>query len=368
MTSEEDGTGRLRVSFVMLGRRDLLTGGYLFNSRMIEHLRAMGVEVDVIHFTTVPPGLPEMPLAASRYVLDRVRDFAPDVVLVSKSYQFVPLLRMRIGSLGIPVVCLVHDIEWKHQRSRLRGAVYRVWARWVLSAAATVWTNSLCSKRELEELGVRTDRIRVIAPGFDRPSVPPPDREGREGPVRFLCVGSFVPRKGQDILLRACAGLPAGGYRLDLAGGGGSVHDSTGEIASVIERERLGDSVRIVGELGPGLLDMAYRDADVLVHPALWESYGMCVVEAMARGLPVIASDVAALPELVDDGDNGLLVAPGDAAGLRAAMLRLMTDREMRLRMGERSFSVSLEKKDWESTCREFGALVAEAAGWKIPG
>jgi glycosyltransferase involved in cell wall biosynthesis len=113
---------------------------------------------------------------------------------------------------------------------------------------------------------------------------------------------------------------------------------------------------------------MAYRDADVLVHPALWESYGMCVVEAMARGLPVIASDVAALPELVDDGDNGLLVAPGDAAGLRAAMLRLMTDREMRLRMGERSFSVSLEKKDWESTCREFGALVAEAAGWKIPG
>lgn len=358
----------MRISFVMLGRRDLLTGGYLFNFRMVDHLRSMGAEVDVVHFTTVPPGLPEMPLAASRYVLDRVRDFAPDVVLVSKSYQFVTLLRMRMRSLGIPVVCLVHDIEWKQQRSRLRETIYRVWARWVLSVAGTVWTNSLCSKRELTGIGIHPDRIRVVAPGFDRPSTPPPDREGREGPVRFLCVGSFVPRKGQDILVRACAGLPAGGYRLDLVGGSGSVHDSTGEIAAMIEGGRLGDSVRIVGELGPELLDRAYRDADVLVHPSLWESYGMSVVEAMARGLPVIASDVAALPEVVKDGDNGLLVAPGDAAGLRAAMLRLMTERDLRLRMGERSYRISLEKMDWESTCREFGALVAEAAGWKIPG
>jgi glycosyltransferase involved in cell wall biosynthesis len=356
----------LKATFIMLGRRNVLTGGYVFNFRMAECLRAHGVEVDVIHFSTVPPGLPETPLQASTYIRRRVREFGPDVIIASKSYQYLPLLRMFNPARGTPVVYLVHHLDWEDQRNGFRRFLYRTWIRWMLSMAGTVWTNSLNSKEGLEGLGIPSGMISVISPGFDRPAEPPPDRSGRSGPVRLLCVGSFIHRKGQDLLIDACAGLPARSFRLDLAGGTESVDDCSGDIADRIRAERLEDSVHMLGELSPGSLDRAYREADILVHPARWEAFGMSLVEGMSRGLPVIASDVAAVPELVRNGENGILVEPGDVEGLGKAISDLLENREMRLAMGACSYRMSLEQPDWDQTCREFTTLVEETAGRKI--
>ena len=74
---------------------------------------------------------------------------------------------------------------------------------------------------------------------------------------------------------------------------------------------------------------------DVFVHPSLWEGFGIVLLEAMALGLPIVASDVCAIPEIVSDGQTGLLVPPGDSHGLAAAIIRLYRDRKLAKGLGQ---------------------------------
>jgi starch synthase len=74
--------------------------------------------------------------------------------------------------------------------------------------------------------------------------------------------------------------------------------------------------------------------AELLVHPARWEGFGLAILEAMLSGLPIVASRVSSIPELVADGETGLLVPPDDPAALAAAAQELLTDRERAVRLG----------------------------------
>jgi len=74
---------------------------------------------------------------------------------------------------------------------------------------------------------------------------------------------------------------------------------------------------------------------DVFVHPSLWEGFGIVLLEAMALGLPIVASDVCAIPDIVSDGQTGLLVPPGDSHGLAAAIIRLYRDRKLAKGLGQ---------------------------------
>jgi glycosyltransferase involved in cell wall biosynthesis len=352
----------------MLGRRDLLTGGYSFNFRMVEFLRKNGIDTDVVHFRTVPEGLSERRNRAARYIYRHVLKSKPDVIIVSKSYQYVPLLRIFSSSLRIPVVYLIHQPEWKTQKSWCRSILYRTYTRWILGMAHTVWVNSRSTGLEVEKLGIQPGRIVIITPGFDRPGTPLPDRSERSGPVRLLSVGSFIPVKAHDVLVKACSKLPPGSFTLDLVGGTNSKEDCSGHISELIRTHQLEDSIRILGEFTADELGLAYRNADILVHPSRWESFGITLIEAMSLGLPVVASDVAAIPELIHDGKNGLLVPPGDVDRLASAIRSLIDRKDIRLEMGARSQELASKLNDWDETGKAFFRLVAIAADWKIPG
>jgi glycosyltransferase involved in cell wall biosynthesis len=91
---------------------------------------------------------------------------------------------------------------------------------------------------------------------------------------------------------------------------------------------------RLLGTRPPEEMPAAYADAEVFCLPSWWEAMPLSVLEAMAAGLPVVASAVGGLPEMVSDGETGFLVAPGDAAGLGDALARLVADPALRARMG----------------------------------
>ena len=173
------------------------------------------------------------------------------------------------------------------------------------------------------------ERTLVIHNGVDTDRFRPPARPLDQGPLMLVVVANLIPQKGVDVLLRAAARLPLDVWQLRVVGDGPEeqgLRRLAGElgIARRVEFTGLRDDV-------PDLL----RDADIAVHPARWqEALGNTVLEAMATGLPVVASGTGGIPELLEDGVDGLLVPPGDQAALTGALERLVFDPALRARLG----------------------------------
>ncbi len=188
----------------------------------------------------------------------------------------------------------------------------------------------------LAALGVRPNRIRRIPDGIalgefeDRPQLAAP----RESPT-VLFVGRLYPaQKGLDPLIRAFARVPPSLHaQLRLVGedwGGASV------VAALARSLGIADRVTMTGPLDRPALLAEYGRADVFVLPSLFEPYGIVLMEAMAAGLPIVASRVGGIPEVVLEGENALLCPPGDTAALAVALERLLREPELRVRFGRR--------------------------------
>ena len=164
------------------------------------------------------------------------------------------------------------------------------------------------------------------------------------GDVLFAFVGRLDRQKGPDVLLRAAGRLAeAGGVRLVLAGDG----PERAWVESFVAREGLGRAVRLLGFVHDvrGVLSAA----DALVIPSRWEGFGLVAAEGMAAGLPVIATRVAGLSEVVADSQEmrtGILVDPEDEAGLCGAMRALAADAGLRLRLGRAGLKRAAERYD----------------------
>jgi glycosyltransferase involved in cell wall biosynthesis len=164
-------------------------------------------------------------------------------------------------------------------------------------------------------------RFVVVHYGIEAGPEPEPYAGGEPA---LLCVGRLIPIKGHAVLLRALArarrSLP--GLRLELAGSGpldGGLRTLAGELG-------LGDVVAFSGRVAP--IAPAYERSAIVVVASYGEGFGMVALEAMERGRPVIATRVGGLPEIVADGETGLLVPPGDEEALAAALVELASDPE----------------------------------------
>jgi glycosyltransferase involved in cell wall biosynthesis len=200
---------------------------------------------------------------------------------------------------------------------------FTVWSRWA--------QDSLC-----RDYGVRSDLITVIPPGVRLDLFPfgaQPRRARPPGKPRVLFVGGDFERKGGPLLL-ACmhAGL-AEWCELDI-------------VTSRPIPERPG--VRAHYGLSPNdpRLLALYRDADIFAMPTQGDCLAVVLGEAMAAGLPVVTTTVAAQPENVDDGRSGVLIPPADGDALGRALLRLATDQDLRQRMGQAGRSIAEARYD----------------------
>jgi len=190
------------------------------------------------------------------------------------------------------------------------------------------------------ELGVPEARIGVIPLGIEVPEEPPPPIQHDDGsPLKMLYVGRLEHRKGTADLLRALplAMAAAPEFELTLIGrdrphapGGRTFREYADQELPAPVRSR----VQFRDVVSDEELDDAYRGCDVFVAPSLYESFGLTYVEAMRYGKPAIGSRAGGIPEVIRDGDTGLLVPPGDPQQLADAMVTLLTDADRRLAMG----------------------------------
>jgi glycosyltransferase involved in cell wall biosynthesis len=188
--------------------------------------------------------------------------------------------------------------------------------------------------------------------------------------INLLAVGECTePRKGIRYLLEALPTLSDLPLRLHLVGGYSKDSEHFNVLQDIITCNHLGSRVIFHGYLERDRLAELYKQADIFVLPSLSEGYGMVLAEALVFGLPVVASKVAAIPEMVDDGINALLVCPKDPEALASAIRKLAVDSDFRIRMRKANIIRAASLRTWgdfELTLeRELVPIITKLTGIK---
>jgi colanic acid/amylovoran biosynthesis glycosyltransferase len=278
--------------------------------------------------------VPSFFLAGALAVRRAVRETAPDVVHV---HWIIPQgLMALLAARGVPwlVTTLGGDLY------ALTSGPARLLKRQVLRRASAVTVMNEEMRQVVVGLGVPAEKVRVLPMGVELGRIQRSPVERVRG--RLVFVGRLVEKKGVEILLQALQQLPAElDWSLDLVGGG--------PLREALEEQArpLGDRVTFLGQQSAADLAGLLARAEVAVFPSVRARSGdqdglpVALLEAMAAGTPIVASDLPGLADAVAGGDDGAalppageLVEPGDASGLAAAISTLLGNREARERMG----------------------------------
>ena len=197
------------------------------------------------------------------------------------------------------------------------------------------------------------EKMHVIRCGVPFDRLPP--RESSTGGPTIVCVGRLSPEKGQTGLLRAFARLRPGhsDLRLRLVGDG----PDRQALERLSEELGVSDAVAFAGRLPEPETLMEISRADLLVLPSFMEGLPIVLMEAMALGIPVIASRVAGIPELVSDGKTGLLFAPSDWDELVLCIARLLSDKDLRATLAQNGKFKITSEFDTRKSASELGDL-----------
>jgi glycosyltransferase involved in cell wall biosynthesis len=234
------------------------------------------------------------------------------------------------------------------QKRTMKAAVLRH----VLRRAAGLFVLGRYTESLLRANGIQTPAAmhppKIVQPPCCR-SVAACGTQTGPSDCRILTVGRLVRHKGHQELLRAAASLPAGfAWHLTIVGDGPEKESLT----RAAMQTNTGDRVSILSGLSDEELAREYHRATVLVLPSLettegTEGFGIVLLEAMAHRVPIVASRIGGIPEVLDDGACGLLVAPGDSSALAAAIQRVAGDQFIRTRLTRLGYERLVQHYAW---------------------
>ncbi|MFB6169328.1 MAG: glycosyltransferase family 4 protein [Haloferacaceae archaeon] len=333
---------------VVYGPLDARTGGYLYDRKVADRLRERG---DTVVRVSLPDVAPRLALAHNfdPRIRRRLARLDADVVVVDELCH--PSLAGVVGSLPRPTVGLVHHLRCSEPGPSLRRRLDRALERRFLAGCDAYVCNGQTTLAAVARLVDPTPAV-VARPGADRLAGDPPTAEAvraraAEEPLRVVAVGSLVPRKGHRTLLRGLAGV-AEPWRLDVCGAEPDREHAAALRACAAD---LGvcDRVRFHGRVSDDALGDRLDEAHLFALPSRYEGYGIAYLEAMRAGLPVIASSAGGAGEFVD-GENGVLVDPGDADAVCRAVERFARDRDALAAAGEAALATARAHPTWAET------------------
>jgi glycosyltransferase involved in cell wall biosynthesis len=312
--------------------------------------------IDGIRFHRAGGRLTLYPMVALLYAL-RLRGCYDVIVDCENGIPFFTPLFARI-----PRVLVVHHVHREIFRQQTRPPM-RWLGTWLegrlmprVYRHTQVVAVSASTRSDLLSLGFDADRINVVHNGVHpaSPVATPPSAQ-----PSLLCMGRLTPQKSVDVLIRALPAVLAQfpNTRLDIVGQG----PDRRRLERLAWSLRLADHIRFHGHM-PGIeRDRIAARAWIAVSPSSFEGWGVTCLEAGARSLPVVASNVAGLRDAVRDGETGVLVPHGDSASLALALVALIGDPERRRQMGAAGLRWAA-LHSWERSARELGAVLQVAA------
>jgi len=299
-------------------------------------------------------------LAGVSGLMTLVREWRPDIIL---------------AFFGVPCGAVAWLTQWKTRIPyvvSLRGGDvpgfrpydFAMYHRLISPILSRVWSKAgavVANSQGLAEMAERFDNrvpIDIIPNGVDTNQYSPP-RNRDWDPPRMLFVGRLVYQKGLDVLIRALGELKTYSWKLTLVGEG--PHQPA--LESLASEMAITDRIEFKGWMGGEDLAQAYRDANIFVFPSRHEGMPNAVLEAMACGLPVIATEIAGNQELVMPKKTGTLVPPENVPALKGALDSLLPDPSARQEMGAAGRKVVEEGYSWEKTAAQYLAIMQEILG-----
>jgi glycosyltransferase involved in cell wall biosynthesis len=236
--------------------------------------------------------------------------------------------------------------------------------RTVLRAVpAVIATSDWAVRRLVSHHGLAPDRVHVATPGADIA----PLASGTDGVSRLLCVAAVTPRKGQHRLIEALAAAADLPWSCVCVGGLTQDAEYVAGLRVLIHRYGIEDRLHLAGPQAGAELDASYAAADLMVLTSYAETYGMAVTEALARGIPVLATDVGGLPEALgrapDGGVPGILVPPEDPAALATELRGWFGEADVRRRLKAAARGRRAALDGWATTARSLAGVLGRLTG-----
>ncbi|MGW1590464.1 glycosyltransferase family 4 protein [Streptomyces sp. NPDC002386] len=226
------------------------------------------------------------------------------------------------------------------------------------AAGAVIATSDWAVRRIVSHHGLDPQRVHVAAPGADIAPLAP----GTDGVSRLLCVAAVTPRKGQHRLVEALAAVTDLPWSCVCVGGLTQDPEYVDRLRGLIRERGLDDRLLLAGPRAGAELDAAYASADLMVLTSYAETYGMAVTEALARGIPVLATDVGGVSEAVgrapDGGVPGILVPPEDPAALAAELRGWFGEPDVRRRLKAAARGRRAALDGWATTARSLAGVL----------
>jgi glycosyltransferase involved in cell wall biosynthesis len=260
---------------------------------------------------------------------DALTGLSADVV-----HSPTPLVVPSKGARSIVTVCDLFFLDHRHKtRAEIRRDYAALVRAHVRKADAIVAISDTTARDVIGRLGVSEDRLSIIPAGVDPRfliQVEDPPGAGVTEPPYVLTVATEEPRKNLPRLLEALAVLVARGWDGGLRIAGGRGLDSP-LVDETVERLRLSERVTRLGYVSSDELPALYRRARAVVLPSVWEGFGLPLLEAMASGAPLVASDIEVHREVA--GEAAVFVESGDAGAMADGIERVWTDESLRQRL-----------------------------------
>ncbi len=287
--------------------------------------------------------------------LFQVRDFSPDVVHIFFGIPDGPIGWVLKRVYGLPYLISLRGADVPSDEVKRFAKQYKVlrpFIRWLWhdADALVAVSNGL---REHAYDTTSNVPITVIPNAIELSVFTPPLNRGHEGPVRLLFVGRFNAFKNVETLLEAVRLLRDKGidnFELQLIGEG----ERRSNLERLTAEKELTRHVRFLGWIDRDTIVTRYRQADLFVTATTWEGMPNTVLEAMACGLPVVATRASGLEELVQEGVNGYLVSINDPASLAERLADLVNNPYERQRMGKESRKIAEREFAWEHITEQY--------------
>lgn len=346
-----------RAVFAVPGDLSTPTGGYAYDRRIIAGLTALGWSVDVLDLGDgFPAAGEERKDRAAALLLGTPRDAA--LVIDGLALGVLPRAAARLKATHRVIALVHHPLACESGLREDVRQMLQVSERAALAhVRGVVVTSASTAKLLARDYGVPETVIAVVRPGSERV----PAAAGSGDGLSLLAVGSVVPRKGYDVLVAALAAVKDLPWTLTIAGDLGRDPAAARNLETAIARHGLQRRIVLAGAVPDEALAALYERADLFVLASRFEGYGMALADAVAYGLPVVATKAGAIPEAVP-ADAGILVPPDDVAALASALRRVIGNETERFRLAANARAAASCLPSWDDQAKLFARAIGHFA------
>jgi glycosyltransferase involved in cell wall biosynthesis len=352
-----NATAHLAREFTLLGAEVMvLTSGYrglpsqeTSNGFAVKRIPTIRRRLD----RCTPVEMLTFMMSATLAGLRLTRSWRPDFTIAFFGIPCGPVAYTLKAIYGVPYIVSLRGGDVPGFQSYDLALYHRL----MKPAIRFLWRQATCvvaNSQGLRDLAQSTEpvvTINVIPNGVDVQRFRPAGSSDRNGPVRLLYVGRLTYQKGVDVFIQALQRLDSRiQFEVELVGDG----NARRPLERMVQKSGLLERLHFTGWLDRTEIPQRYQQADIFVLPSRDEGMSNVILEAMASGLPVIATSLGGNTELVRHGENGLLVKPDDSEQLADALLELINKVELRQRMGSSGRALVERGYSWRQTAEQY--------------